>query len=72
MTNFLVGAVLGFLICVWSVETTPTVAVMSLWQRLEHVQEASSASSRAYGTVGFGNFREEDDGKSDELKDDQR
>ncbi|MES1990506.1 MAG: hypothetical protein V4441_06105 [Pseudomonadota bacterium] len=59
MTNFIVGAVLGFLVCVWATETTPTFAVASLWHRLELVQQASSAASQSYDAIRLGRSRED-------------
>jgi hypothetical protein len=53
MTNFAVGAIFGFLICVWAIETSPSVAVAALWQRLEQVQETSAAASQAYDAMQF-------------------
>ena len=60
MTNFVVGAVLGFLVCVWATETSPTVAVASLWHRLELVQQASSAASQSYDAIRIGKARDQD------------
>ncbi|MDO8287745.1 MAG: hypothetical protein Q7T44_00855 [Parvibaculum sp.] len=54
MTNFMVGAVLGFLVCVWATETTPTVAFAALWHRLELVQQASSAANQSYDAMRLG------------------
>ena len=59
MTNFVVGAVLGFLVCVWATESTPTVAFASLWHRLELVQQASSAASQSYDAIRLGKPHEE-------------
>ncbi|MGV8996005.1 MAG: hypothetical protein ACOH12_03555 [Parvibaculaceae bacterium] len=63
MMNFVVGAVMGFLVCIWATETTPTYAVASLWHRLELVQQASSAASESYDAirVGRAEARERDD-----------
>ena len=58
MTNFIVGAVLGFLVCVWATESTPTVAFASLWHRLELVQQASSAASQSYDAMRIGKPRD--------------
>lgn len=53
MTNFAIGAIFGFLACVWAIQTTPSAAFASLWTRLEQVQEASAAASRAYDAMHF-------------------
>jgi hypothetical protein len=51
MTNFVIGAVAGFLICVWAVQTTPATAFSALWMRLEQVQEVSAAANQAYDAM---------------------
>jgi hypothetical protein len=51
MTNFVIGAVVGFLICVWALQTAPSVAFSALWGRLEQVQEMSAAASQAYDAL---------------------
>ncbi len=51
MTNFLIGAIVGFLLCVWAVGDTPSSAVASLWTKLEQVQEVSAAADQAYEAV---------------------
>lgn len=51
MTNFVIGAVVGFLICVWAVGATPGNAFNALWTKLEHVQEMSAAANQAYEAV---------------------
>jgi hypothetical protein len=51
MTNFAVGAIFGFLVCVWAVGTAPTTAFSSLWTRLEQVQEMSATASQAYDAM---------------------
>lgn len=50
MTNFLLGAILGFLICVWAVGATPSSAFSALWSRIEQVQEISAATHRGPDT----------------------
>jgi len=51
MTNFVIGAIVGFLICVWAIGTTPGTAVGALWSKLEQVQEMSAAADQAYQAV---------------------
>jgi len=51
MTNFVIGAVVGFLICVWAIGTTPGMAFNSLWIKLQHVQEMSAAANQAYDAM---------------------
>lgn len=48
MTNFVAGAVLGFLACAWAIGASPDVAVATLWQRLEIVQQTSAAAYEVY------------------------
>lgn len=48
MTNFAIGAIAGFLICVWAVGTTPGAAFSALWVKLEQVQAMSAAANQAY------------------------
>lgn len=58
MTNFAVGAIFGFLVCVWAIETSPSVAVAALWQRLEQVQQTNAAASQAYDAMHLGHHRD--------------
>lgn len=51
MTNFVIGAVVGFLICVWAIGSTPGTAFNALWTKLEQVQEMSAAANQAYDAV---------------------
>jgi hypothetical protein len=51
MTNFAVGAIFGFLVCVWAVGAAPTAAFSALWARLEQVQEMSATASQAYDAM---------------------
>lgn len=51
MTNFVIGAIAGFLICVWAIGATPSSAVAALWSKLEQVQEMSAAADQAYEAV---------------------
>lgn len=48
MTNFAIGAIAGFLICVWALDTTPGAAFSSLWVKLGQVQAMSAAANQAY------------------------
>jgi hypothetical protein len=59
MTNFAVGVIFGFLACVWAIESTPSVAVAALWQRLEQVQQTSAAASQAYDAMRLGHHRQD-------------
>jgi hypothetical protein len=43
MTNFLIGAIVGFMICVWALDVSPRTAFSALWARLEHVQQVNAA-----------------------------
>ncbi|KAB7739681.1 hypothetical protein F2P47_11430 [Parvibaculum sedimenti] len=51
MTNFVIGAIVGFLLCVWAIGATPSSAVASLWTKLGQVQEMSAAADQAYEAV---------------------
>lgn len=51
MTNFAVGAIFGFLVCVWALGTGPSTAFSALWSRLESVQEMSATASQAYDAM---------------------
>ncbi len=51
MTNFVIGAIVGFLICVWAVDTTPNAAFSALWTKLERVQAMSAAANQAYDAM---------------------
>lgn len=51
MTNFAVGAIFGFLVCVWAIGTSPGTAFSALWVRLEQVQEMSATASQAYDAL---------------------
>jgi hypothetical protein len=51
MTNFAVGAIFGFLVCVWAIGTAPGTAFSALWARLEQVQEMSATASQAYDAM---------------------
>ncbi len=51
MTNFMIGAFVGFLACVWALQATPSTAFSALWVRLEQVQEMSAAASQAYDAL---------------------
>lgn len=51
MTNFAVGAIFGFLVCVWAIGTSPGIAFSALWFRLEQVQEMSATASQAYDAL---------------------
>ena len=43
MTNFLIGVIVGFMICVWALDVSPQAAFSALWTRLEHVQQVNAA-----------------------------
>lgn len=51
MTNFAIGAIVGFLICVWAIGTTPGAAFSALWVKLEQVQAMSAAANQAYDAM---------------------
>ncbi|MGB3811027.1 MAG: hypothetical protein WA943_13120 [Parvibaculum sp.] len=51
MTNFAVGAIFGFLVCVWALGATPGAAFSALWTRLEQVQEMQATASQAYDAM---------------------
>lgn len=51
MTNFVIGTVVGFLICVWAIGTTPNTAFSALWDKLERVQQMSASASQAYDAI---------------------
>lgn len=53
MTNFAIGAIFGFLACVWAIQSTPSHAFVALWTRLEEVQEASAAANKAYDAINY-------------------
>jgi hypothetical protein len=72
MTNFAVGAIFGFLACVWAIQTTPSTAFAALWQRLEEVQETTAAASQAYDAMRLGNRPEKQGEKSSYEKTDYR
>ncbi len=59
MTNFAVGVIFGFLVCVWAIQTSPSVAVAALWQRLQQVQQTSAAASHAYDAMHLGHHRDD-------------
>lgn len=51
MTNFAVGAIFGFLICVWALGSAPSTAFSALWSRLENVQEMTATASQAHDAM---------------------
>lgn len=51
MTNFAVGAIFGFLVCVWALGAAPSTAFSALWSRLESVQEMTATASQAYDAM---------------------
>ena len=57
MSKFIVGAICGFLACVWAVQTTPLFAFTALMQRVEEVRAQSAAASQAYDTLHIGQRR---------------
>lgn len=48
MSKFVVGVIVGFLACVWAIQTTPLIAFSALVQRLEEVHETSANAHEAY------------------------
>lgn len=43
MSNFLVGAVVGFFICVWALDASPVTATVALVDRVRQVQVSFAA-----------------------------
>ena len=57
MTKFVVGAICGFLACVWAIQTTPLIAFTAFVQRLEEVRANSATASQSYDAMHLGERR---------------
>jgi hypothetical protein len=60
MTKFVVGAICGFLACVWAIQTTPLIAFTAFVQRLEEVRANSAIASQAYDTTPLRPYQHDD------------
>lgn len=45
MSNFLVGVVAGFFICVWALDANPVAATVALIDRVRHVEVSFAAEA---------------------------
>ena len=63
MTKFVVGAICGFLACVWAIQTTPLIAFTAFVQRLEEVRANSAVASQAYNAIPLRPYRHDDDSR---------
>lgn len=61
MSKFLIGAICGFLACVWAIQTTPLVAFTALVQRLEEAHKTSANANEAYNTLLHGRRNDADE-----------
>lgn len=46
MSNFLVGIVVGFFICVWTLDASPIAATMALVDRIRQVEVSFAAEPK--------------------------
>ncbi|PKQ05521.1 MAG: hypothetical protein CVT73_11610 [Alphaproteobacteria bacterium HGW-Alphaproteobacteria-12] len=46
MSNFLLGIVVGFFLCVWALDASPVTATTALFERVRHIELSFAADHR--------------------------
>lgn len=49
MSNFLLGIVVGFFLCVWALDASPVTATAALFERVRHIELSFAADYRQEG-----------------------
>lgn len=60
MSNFLVGIVAGFFICVWALDASPVTATMALVDRVRQVEVSFAAEPKPEDAIKRPEIRQPD------------